>query len=93
MRFYVEGPICPACGTNFQSRYRVLRHLSDRRREVCRSQLVNVSFKTLDLRTVEKLDLENMKLRNLARKEGHTHPIASGSARTIDGKRVGRVRR
>ena len=42
---------------------------------------------------VAHLDALDKEARTSARKAGHTHPIAEGSARAREGKRVGRVTR
>ena len=92
MRRYVsEDGLCIACGTNFRTRIRCIAHLSDSRRTKCWDTILTKEMQALDQSEVDRLDAEDTKTRRVARRSGHIHPIASGSATTKTGKRVGHV--
>ena len=84
--------VCPACQTR-NSRLRLLARLSDSRRTKCWEHILCSSFTPLSAAEVEELDALDGAARYAARKEGHTHPIASGVARTKQGKVIGHVTR
>eukprot|EP00973_Karenia_brevis_P061236 8515083-Karenia_brevis.AAC.1 len=91
MRYYISGPVCPVCETDFQDRIRCLAHVSDCRRSKCRGELLSGSFAMLDEDQVCQLDEIDARLRKEARRSGRTHHIAVEAARTVDGKITGRV--
>ena len=95
MRLFVEGTSCPVCKTEFRSRLRVIAHLSDARRTRCRDVICSnmADYPVLSEEAAMQLDLIDRFDRAAARKEGHTHPIAVGSAVTALGKRIGHVTR
>ena len=91
---YINGSgICPACGTKFQSRIRVIAHLSDKRRPACRDRVLNGEFPLLPEQLFVQLQEADRHTRKMALHDGHTHPIAQASAVKADGRRVGRVTR
>ena len=49
------------------------------------------SFPKLSVSEVAELDEQDRLARLEAKRNGHTHPIASGSATRVDGTTVGRV--
>ena len=94
MRFWAdETGKCLVCATSFCTRPRLIAHLSDSRRPRCRDRIIQEGIPVLlTAEAAEVLDgLDAQALRE-ARKKGHTHIIAVGSARTSSGKRVGHVR-
>ena len=92
MRYYAdESGICRHCNTNFVTRLRLLRHLTDSRRPVCRDAILAVSSQRLSEDLVETLDLKDREARRLAQRAGGSHPIACGPARTVAGKCIGHV--
>ena len=96
MRFFADpSGTCPICGTKFLQRFRLLAHLSDRRRTRCRDRILERPdlYPPIDANLVAGWDAEEAILRKRSLREGHTHPIASGHAKKADGKRVGHVTR
>jgi hypothetical protein len=92
IRLYVdEAGVCPICKTDFKTRLRCIAHLSDVRRPRCREQLLSGSHPLLTSSRLQELDEKDRMSRRSARREGHTHPLAVEAARTVSGKRVGRV--
>ena len=92
MRYYAPGSgICSSCGTNFNSRLRLLAHLVDSRRPKCRDRILQSHSPKLSEAEVSRLDELDRKLRRDARRAGHTHVLASGPATRADGTVVGRV--
>ena len=84
---------CPICRIRFQSRLRLLSHLSDTCRPQCRDKLLSGCVQPLPLTRIQELDALDKESRRLAMRQGHTHPLAVGSATRPDGRRVGRVQR
>ena len=70
-----------------------LAHVSDTRRPKCRDIILSGAFPELSNAVLTKLALADREARKQARREGHTHPIATGSAMTVRGKRIGHVQR
>ena len=94
LRLYLdESGKCPACNGAFQSRLRAFAHLSDRRNTRCKEVIASGMVARISDELAAKLDECDRIARTLARKHGHSHPIAEKSARTADGKRTGRVTR
>ena len=90
--FIDDSGVCPACSMNLVERYRVIRHVTDRRRPRCRDHIL-ASLDPLDTSLVQTWeDRDRARLRQ-ARQEGSTHILASGSASTAAGKRIGGVQR
>ena len=89
---YINGSgVCPACKTNFKTRLRVLAHVSDVRRPKCRDVILSGAFPEMSCADLSKLALADREARKQARRDGHTHPLAVGSATTARGKRIGHV--
>ena len=87
-----DSGVCPVCKTNFKTRLRCIRHLTDKRRQRCRMQL-HVQCLQLPPEEVKRLDdLDTVRKRE-AYREGHSHVMAAGVAKHPDGKQVGRVSR
>ena len=84
---------CQVCGTCFHTRLRLLAHLCDTRRAQCWSRLCTdpASYTKLSQQQVDFLNQNDQDMRKQARKRGHTHAIAVGSAKSADGKRIGHV--
>ena len=82
-RLYVdESAIRPICKTDFKQRLRCIAHLSDSRRTKCWDQLMQLAPPPLPAQRVEELDLADREARKTAKRKGHTHPLAVGSAAT-----------
>ena len=92
-RYVDDSASCPSCGTHFCTRVRVIAHLSDARRPACRDRILADVTLLLPLSLYQKLEARDKVLRREALHSGHTHPIASGSARTVAGRRIGFVTR
>ena len=95
MRCFIIDSACPVCKTEFVARLRVQAHLSDPRRDRCRSAIIADmdAFQRLNKEELSRLDELDREARKAARKEGHTHAIAVSSAFTAQGKRIGHVSR
>ena len=85
--------VCPVCRTDFHTRLRCLAHLCDFRRTRCWNAILldPNSFPPLPLDRVAALDEIDKDFKREAWRSGHSHVIASGSAVTVAGKRVGHV--
>jgi hypothetical protein len=92
-RFVDDSALCPACGASFCTRIRVIAHLSDARRPACRVAIMIDDTHLVPLSLFQKLEARDKVLRREALQSGHTHPIASGSARCGAGRRIGFVTR
>ena len=94
-RFFAPASgTCMVCETQLHTWLRLLRHLCDRRGR-CWAQIQSApagTYKALTSKKVEALDAADTAARNDARRAGHTTPIATGIARTKDGKAIGHVR-
>ena len=93
-RFYIDADgKCQVCGTVFHSRLRCLAHLCDSRRTRCWDAISSQpsSYRRLPVSTVAALDVQDRELKRLAWRSGHTHVIASKSAVTAAGRRIGHV--
>ena len=89
-RFYCDlNGMCPVGKTYFNTRLRLLAYLSDKRRDKCWSQIISNTdlYPALPQNRVEELDASDKQARATARKDGHSHPIAVGCARTVQGAR------
>jgi len=86
-----KSGICPACGTFFQTRIRVIAHLSDRRRPRCRDRVLAGEFPALPFAEFAALQDEDRTTRRKALHAGHTHPLACGQAVNAEGVRTGHV--
>ena len=94
MRFFASGSgVCPACHTNFRQRLRLLAHLCDSRRPICRDKCLDLrnEIEPISFIEVSRLDLADRAARTAAAKQGHSHAIAVGEAVRSDGKAVGRT--
>jgi hypothetical protein len=91
--FADKAGYCQVCGTCFHTRLRLLAHLCDTRRAQCWSRFCTdpASYTKLSQQQVDFLDQIDQDMRKQARKRGHTHAIAVGSAKSADGKRIGHV--
>ena len=90
--FIDDSGACPARSMNLVERFRVIRHVTDKRRPRCRDYIL-ASLDPLDSSLVQAWeDRDRARLRQ-ARQQGSTHILASGSAHTAAGKRIGRVQR
>jgi hypothetical protein len=98
--FACEKDICQVCKTNFNTRLRLLAHLSDSRHGKCRSAILATDNPTLGNGSlyvklseseVARLDDIDRQARMLARQQGHTHVLAVSSAHTAEGTRCGHV--
>ena len=91
---YIDGSgLCPACKSVFCSRIRVIAHLSDTRRPRCRDRVLAGEFPAIADDVFVQLQSSDRETRKSALHEGHTHPIAVGSAQRADGNKVGRLSR
>lgn len=89
--FFDGSGICPICRTNYHTRLRVLNHVCNTRRTKCRSAILSSDLPRVPLDKLLKLMACDRQARSEAKKQGHTHPIAQGSAYTNLGKRIGHV--
>eukprot|EP00973_Karenia_brevis_P001890 256807-Karenia_brevis.AAC.1 len=95
-RYYAfPNGVCPVCKTCFNTRLRLLAHLSDSRRDKCWKQICEHPslFAGLNKDQVDEFDAADRTARRQSRQLGHTHVLASGPAIACTGKVVGRVRR
>ena len=90
--FYDSG-ICPVCKNNYSTRWRCYKHIADSRRTKCSERLVEVEYPQVSSSEYERLDDLHRAAVKIARREGRSQPIASGSARTAIGKAIGHVTR
>ena len=91
-RFYCfSNGVCQQCGTNFNTRLRLMAHLCDSRRAKCWDAISSQpdKFHRLSDGACEKLDLKDRSECTKAYGEGKSHPTVIGSARTKAGKQVG----
>jgi len=86
--------VCSVCKTIFNTRLRLIAHLSDTRRDKCWCEIRAHprKYKPLSAELVADLDEKDKVSRPDAQKQGKSHPTAVGSARTSGGKLVGHVR-
>ena len=92
MRAFAEADgLCPICKTCFNSRLRLLAHLSDTRRPKCRDKLLCGTATPLSQKRIAVLDELDKVTRRNAQRLGQTHPVAIGSAVRANGKRIGHV--
>ena len=92
-KFVGADGICPICMTDFRERFRCIAHLSDSRRQKCANLIFERKLIPLPDEQVQKLDELERAAKTAAKKDGHTHILATASAVTADGKRIGRVQR
>jgi hypothetical protein len=91
MRAFAPGNgLCAACGTAFQTRLRLLTHLSDVRRPRCREWHLQHAA-PLEPHVIALLDAEDKVARRAAQRSGLSHVIAVQPARAPDGRTVGRT--
>ena len=92
--FCDEHGECQVCGTQFRTRLRLLAHLCDSRRSRCWDAICTNTFKFKEMshKRCAELDDCDRAARTSAYKEGRTHPLAVGAARTREGKLVGFAR-
>ena len=84
--------LCPICKADFRSRIRVISHLSDVRRPKCRDRILAGEVPAIAELLFVQLQDRDKQLRKEALHQGHTHPIATGSALSAGGLRIGHVR-
>ena len=77
---------CPVCGTTFSGRIALLKHLCDKRRDLCWNTIVATpkKFCRLTERQLMELDESDRLHRKTARSMGHSHPVSSGVLRKRD---------
>jgi hypothetical protein len=82
---------CGACGTCLLSRLRLLAHLSDPRRPKCWKYICDHPDRDAHLseERVKELDEADQIDRREAQRQGKSHVIAVGPARTAAGKFIG----
>ena len=68
---YKDG-LCRACYKQFSTRIRLLDHLADRRRTVCRESLASDGHLRLTYAEVHRLDEKDRQERNAAHRQGRT---------------------
>ena len=90
-RYVDDSATCPSSNFFFCTRVRVIKHLSNARRTTCRDRILAEDALLLTLSLFQKLEARDRVLRMEALHSSHTHPIASGSARTAAGRRIGYV--
>ncbi|CAK0879258.1 unnamed protein product [Prorocentrum cordatum] len=93
IKHYIDDSgVCPECLTDFKERFHVVRHLTDKRRPKCRHAVFQKCprLPTADVQMWEARDCER---KRCARQQGSTQIIATGSAITAEGKRVGHVQK
>ena len=89
---YIDGSgACLACRNDYKTRLRVLSHVCETRRSKCRDIILNGDFPKIPPGELSRLCADDRSARKAARREGHSHAIAEGSARTACGKRIGHV--
>jgi hypothetical protein len=91
--FAPANGVCPCCGTRFLSHLRLLAHLCDARRPKCWDAIRVQPSLRLPLHVVKQLDCEDNVSRLAARRAGHSHDLAVGSAMRANGSVVGRATR
>ena len=80
---------CAACNCIFHSRIRVLRHVMDRRNSSCREVILRLPpISNTDFLALVMKDRSECKI---ARRNGHSHPLARLNVLKADGKRIGHV--
>ena len=89
-QFIGDFSTCPACGTDFMSRLRLITHVTDRRRGACQAFIVQ-NCPRIPKQQFDELEAFSRQLHREAAKRGHSHVLAAGSACTRQGKRIGRV--
>ena len=90
MRYYANTDgVCPVCGVRLGTRLRLLKHLSDKRRDKCRSQLTASYIPPLPDDVVQQLDEADRATRAAARAEGFSYVGSKSQALRADGKRAG----
>ena len=82
---------CPYCGTSFWQRLRLIAHLSDSR-WACLKAMVASAPRLTEAESAELDELDRIARRS-ARRAGHRHPLAVGSAVTAEGKMIGFAQR
>ena len=91
---YVDDTgVCPICKSFYRTRIRVIAHLSDRRRPMCRDLVLAGEVPLLDPNIAAQLEDRDRQLLRDARKAGATHVMAVGSATDARGRRLGHVQR
>ena len=89
--FVDDSGKCPVCRTCLHTRLRVLAHLSDpRRNTTCRDAIDAGQVRALPSDRVAQLDALDTARRTAARRDGHTHCLATRSAVRSNGKQCGR---
>jgi hypothetical protein len=82
---------CPVCCTEFHARRRLIAHLTDRRRTRCRDIFLASDPPELPPERLDEIAAAERMLLRQARAQGHVHVLATASARTANGSRIGRV--
>jgi hypothetical protein len=96
VRYYVDkDAICQVCHSAFGSRLSCIAHLADRRpaRDRCwKAILANPhGFEMLSTETCCELDEKDRSAKLLARRQGHSHVIATKQSMDCNGKPIGRT--
>ena len=88
---YLSSGVCPACGMDFSTRARLVKHLGDRRRPKCRERVLSGAFPEVSSETQERLSQEDTLARRSARRAGRTSVFADAPAVDCRGRVRGRV--
>ena len=81
MRYYAdESGVCANCGSCFNTRLRLLRHLIDTRRTKCADAIVTSGIPRLTESRVVQFDLADREQRRRAQREGSAHLVVVGPA-------------
>ena len=92
-RFYAAASgACPVCQTVFGTRLALLSHLCDSRRQRCWTEICRHPgrFVQIPAEEVAVLDALDNEARKRARRQGHSHALATGGCVRADGTPVGR---
>ena len=85
--FLADSSICPACGTDFHSRVRLLTHAADKRvRSItrgksCYQQIMDMQLPRVPLGELERLQKQEREECRDAGRRGHSHPLAINPAK------------
>ena len=95
MSYLVESGTCPECKTNYVTRWRCFKHVSDMRprRDKCAQAFLSGDYARVEQDEVDRLDESFRQEVRASCKDGYTLPLASGRAKTLDGKTIGHVTR
>lgn len=91
-KFVGEDATCPICKTLFVQRIRAIAHLSDSRRTKCMDAIRQQGLLPLSDSVVARLDEQDKLARRDAQRCGSSHVLATGQAKTAEGKSIGHVK-